>query len=383
MVEELPGLAGDWKKNKYEPDVLNRSFTGGLGQQVRQTSHPGIGITATVEEFPNVSRTVYTSREQKPSANNRSEMAMLRLLRAGDQIEYSEKGGGRIVVVPKGNVISIETWREKTSQYFGIVELAYNPEGIFLARFKAESVYTSLGEEEKPWQEEIGRLLNMLELTDNSVTVEVAEEELEEYKERFGEKSEIFNQISVSADKAFDKVINFFPLDDRDRYRKKLEEIHFRDGIIGQMFYFLTEKEYSLDQLQNKLDVVLDWSINFFISLLTYESNEIASPVFGIEDFGENSFRWREESSEFGSLSRGEDNRNSYGEEIPVQENRFRVEKRGEKIKVTCSKNDGSKRWEVLFPKKVEVEKVKKLFKPEEDFRRAKSVVGIRLKFFA
>ncbi|MDO8599965.1 MAG: hypothetical protein Q7R44_00955, partial [bacterium] len=165
---------------------------------------------------------------------------------------------------------------------------------------------------------------------------------------------------------AYREILEQILLDDKEYYGGLFEKRGLPEKLTQGALREL--KFHGLDALTPQ--ELINSTLADLIQDLTIDNMRGFGNYFEINSFGDGSFSWKEiefedlalkdikledEVSKEKALNEGEA---PYGETIAIQDNKYRVQRDGQLIKITCVDNKQRQRWQAAFPLEIDSENI-------------------------
>lgn len=412
MSTEVLGSLPEWKRAPF--GYLERVTTYPSGMTRTERVDPRVGKIKISDNYPDAERVYYRFKkiEYDPEIDKyfsevfgpeswqetgrlvkdaldllATEGNHIKLLNAKEQItEAVYFPGSDIIVIYffEGNKLGESLSTATGKQEVMLASLGYNRNGLSSCVLQAESP-SSIGKaEDLSWKESLPLLVNYIrtasdplekhrEIYELFYRAYLREKNLDESNPRVQEANNLATEL-------IKKAINSLPSDDREESQRLLLVIGWQQDLARELLeQFELEKNISLEQAlesfgrENFLKERISATISHF-----KDSPEIYQELLKLNKFSTTEFEWQELRVET-EVSKKQEGTASYGSEIKIQENTFKIDKSNDSIIVTCFSNRDKPRWTVKFPFKVPPKKIKDMYHiyndPREDFRKIRQLV--------
>lgn len=362
--------SSEWQ---YERGRFKKTEKGPLGQTIKRTYDPGLGIVRNSERFGNDSEKRYTTPGGKP---------VLESLVGMEEVRFLDERGSSLTeadVDPRGN-LEVDCFKHDLSLddarpgVWGTgLHLVYGKDGkLNQCSLRIESLPREKEEEElKSWEEQIQELVNLARSASES-EIAAIQGWTDSHRNTLDDKlpKSILDQAETKSTNLANLLFPYISPDDIS----VLERIGlFREIALN-----------ALHHPNKSFDEHVDHAVDDLLRNLP-EDKEY-SRLLELEQIGTQEFDWKEIDYEgipgYGEREVLKQGTSHYGSKISAERYRFIVERDGDKLVVICESQKGNNIWEGTFPLTVPFSKIVGILRDHnEDFRKIKDMLGIGLSF--
>ncbi len=356
---------------------------------LKERTHPTYKLTRLYDSFPNALRVVGVMHDKSVIFDAFSSQERLvfhdpqKGVNVDLKMEEARKGVVRCLVTRAGGV------EEEGLPQAALVDLRYVNGNLAAGSFQAESAVRAI-EQTRPWTETFPELINYIRhqdpISQESIRWEIESRYGLNLQGFAGKSSPIVQGAHDLANDWTIQLIETLPMDDQTEAVKLLSRYGWHQSLTAYLLEVIDEQRVdNVSELKLDKDAFLSRLIKDEIYQLKDEDPFDYRQTLEVQRFGESDFSWREiEIDEKALLDRGEDERRvmnhglkQYGEDIDVQQYRFKVDRNNGTITVTCSQGEKSV-WISSFPLFIPHQEIVDTFEDlPKDFREIKDKVAI------